>query len=116
MLTITDMPKPNLSTEDYTDVFDADAMQSFTSNNEHESATNTGSLLLWGSSAYPRMDRAGAERFMGRTEPGSQRVLAVGGLRGPSHDGALTREDGRSWLQSFEVGRFGADHIGRWVF
>lgn len=28
----------------------------------HEAATNTGSLLLWGSSAYPRMDRSDAVR------------------------------------------------------
>ncbi len=42
-----------------------------------EAATNTGSLILWGSSAYPRMDRADAVR-MGMSSARTTAVLAVG--------------------------------------
>lgn len=81
---IIDAPRPDLDPSVFTDQLDGDAMHAFTSINEHEHATNAGSLRLWGSSAYPRMDRADAARMadaIGSAVSGMPRVVVTGFAR-----------------------------------
>ncbi len=79
---ITDAPRPDLDPSEFTDQLDGDAMHAFTSINEHETATNAGSVRLWGSSAYPRMDRAEAVRAGYELGDAAPRVAAVGTIAG----------------------------------
>lgn len=69
---------------------------------------------VWGS--WPKAMRAMVGEVPERYASPSGRILAVGGLRGPSALGAKTRADGSAWLQSWEAGRFGPKNVERWVF
>lgn len=73
---IIDKPSADLSATEYADVFDADTMAQFNDVITKETATNTGSLMLWGSSAYPRMDRADTAEYS--RVPNVNRMLVTG--------------------------------------
>jgi hypothetical protein len=57
-----------------------------------EAATNTGSLLLWGSSAYPRMDRA--DTVSTGALPDARRMLCIGFTNGPIGQNSRVIADG----------------------